>query len=75
MDVQIESSIFKPSHPISIFVFLHNFKTVFDSNGIHERSTMWPLPHFMKEPVKATLSYRMTDTEDDSTHKGGSLTA
>lgn len=35
MDVQLNSSIYKPSDPMSVPDFLHNFKTAYDSNGIH----------------------------------------
>lgn len=73
-DIQMRSSVSKPSDSISIHAFLHMFKTAFDINEIHEGPVMWPFPHFMKKPTKAVSSYRISATEYDTTHKEGTLT-
>lgn len=73
MDVQMNSSIFKPSDLISILGFLHCFRFACYSNRIHEEPAMCLFPHFMKEAAKAALSYRLRATEENTTHKEGAL--
>lgn len=75
MDVYKKSSILKPADLISTLAFLHNFNTVCDSMQSYEETSIWLFPHVMNGPAKATLSYRMSATEDKTTHKEGTLTA
>lgn len=60
----MKSSIFSPSCSISVLAILHNFKTVCDSTGIHERATMWFFPHLIKSPTTAALSYQNSAVEN-----------
>lgn len=74
MDVQMKYSVLKPSNPISIIAFLHNFQTACDSNGLHERAEIGLFPHFVEKQAKAALSYRMSTTESNTIDKEGILT-
>lgn len=74
MEVQMRSSKFEPLNPSSILAFLHNIKTAYESNGIHERAAMWLFLHSVTEPAKAALSFRVSVTEDNNTHKAETLT-
>lgn len=67
--------MFKPSDLIVILTFLHNLNTACESSTIHEDAAMLLFPHFMTEPAKAALSYIMSATEDNTTHKEATLTA
>lgn len=70
----MKSSILKPSEPLSIFSFLHNFITAYASNAINEGAETWLLNNFMKKPAKDALSHRMTVIENNITDKDGTLT-
>lgn len=70
MNVQMKSACFRPSDPISVLSFLHNFKMACDSNGIHEGAAMWLFQYFIKEPAKAPLMHRVCLTDKDSQQKG-----
>lgn len=68
MDVQMNSSILKPSDPITVLILLHNFKIFCYSNEIYKGAAMWLFPYFIKEPAKVPLSYRLSAAEDNTTH-------
>lgn len=70
----MKSSIVKPSDPIAVLAVFHNYKTVYASNGIHERAAMLLFLHFMEDLDKATFSYRMSPIESNTAHKEGILT-
>lgn len=75
MDVQMKSSIFKPSDPSSIHDFRNNFETACDSNGVHGGATMPLFPHFKEVLGMIVLSYWMSTTEDNTAYKEGTMTA
>lgn len=74
MDVQKKSFISNPFASISIRAFLQNFKTAYNNSGFREGAATWLSPHYMKEPAKAALSYRVSAKKDCKTQKGRALT-
>lgn len=75
LDFPMKYFIFKPSDPITILAFLHNFKNACDSNGGFGVAAMWFFPYFLKKPAKAGSLYRMSAKENINTHKEGTLSA
>lgn len=73
MDVQLKCSIFNRSDAISIPAFIHNFRTVCDSNRVYGAVAMWLFLHIMKERNKAALSDRIRAAEDNKIDKEGTL--
>lgn len=65
MDVQIQLAMFKPSDPIFTLSFLHNFKPVRDSSGVHEGAPKRLFQHFLTYIAKAALVHRVCAAEDD----------
>lgn len=65
MDVKMRSVVFEPSSPISILLYLHNFKTACNCNEIQESAAMWLIQHFMEGPAKVALAHRRPAIEND----------
>lgn len=61
----MKSTNLKQSDPISILSVLHNFRTVYDRNGIPKDAAMCLLQKFMKSPSKAALAHRASATKED----------
>lgn len=59
----------QPSDPVFILPLLLNFKTACDSNLILKRPAIWLFHHYMKEPAKAVVSYRMSVTVESTPPK------
>lgn len=59
MDVQMKTTLFKPSDPIAVLSSFDIFKTAWNSNSIHEGGVMWLFPHFIRKPAKIVLARRV----------------
>lgn len=71
---QIESSIFKPSVPISVLCLLHNLKTARNSSRIHEKTAMFLFLYLMKKNwPRPSPRIRISATEDNDARKEGTL--
>lgn len=69
----MKSSIFKLSDSISVLALPDNFETAYNRNVIHEGAAMCLFLWFMEEPTSATLPYRVSATDNNTTHRQGTL--
>lgn len=66
----METSVFKPTDPISVLSFLKYYNTACDSTSSHERAAIWLSSHFNLEPVKADLSHWVRADEKNRQQEG-----
>lgn len=71
----MKSNMFYPMDPISILLFLQQFKGVCDTNGILEGIATWLIQYYMKRSASLTFSARLSLPPHGSAHLDGTLTS
>lgn len=56
MDVQMKTTTFKPSDPISVLSYHDTLKTAYDINSNYKGTALWLFGHFIREPVNVSLA-------------------
>lgn len=67
MTALLKLDIFDSFDPISIILFLFNFKLACDTNGKHEDAANWLSNFFMKKPTSAVLNTKLASKRKGQT--------
>lgn len=65
----MRSAVFKPSNPISILLFIHDFKKACDPNEILKGDSIPLFQYFIKDLSKVAFTQRMCAIENDVLEK------